>query len=90
MAYLLPKSTLALATPPGGLCWVPLTLVILLNLVFPEALSVLLPSSPTPTLNPTHWPGLALTSISVRKWMASGRVTRRFLFRTSFLNFVHL
>lgn len=31
-----------------------------------------------------------LTSTSVRKWMASGSVTRRFLFSTSFLSFVHL
>lgn len=40
------------------------------------------PHPPVPAARPT--------SISVRKWMASGRVTRRFLFRTSFLSFVHL
>lgn len=40
---------------------------------------------------PPH-PGAAPrpTSISVRKWTASGSVTSRFLFRTSFLSFVHL
>lgn len=31
-----------------------------------------------------------LTSTSVRKWMASGSVTRRFLFSTNFLSLVHL
>lgn len=31
-----------------------------------------------------------LTSKSVRKWMASGRVTRRFLFSTNFLSLEHL
>lgn len=42
-------------------------------------------------LPPPH-PGAAPrpTSISVRKWTASGSVTSRFLFRTSFLSFVHL
>lgn len=45
------------------------------------------PQAPPPTPQ-QPWP--ARTSISVRKWMASGRVTRRFLFRTSFLSFVHL
>lgn len=32
----------------------------------------------------------ALTSTSVRKWMASGSVTRRFLFSTSFFSLEHL
>lgn len=59
MAYFLPKSTLALATPPGGLCWIPFTLVTLLNLVFPEALSVPLPSPLTSTSNPTQLSALA-------------------------------
>lgn len=81
MAHLLPKSTLALATPPGSLCWVQRYLC----LAFPEGLSA--PVFPTPL---PHVPGPALTSISVRKWMASGSVTRRFLFRTSFFSFVHL
>lgn len=30
------------------------------------------------------------TSTSVRKWMASGSVTRRFLFSTNFLSLEHL
>lgn len=59
VAYLLPKSNLALAIPLGGLCWIPLTLVTVLNLVFPEAVSVPLPSPPTPTSNSTQLSALA-------------------------------
>lgn len=70
-----PLPTLALATPPGA----PAALSPGPHCsVFPEGLS----PPPAPPAHPT--------SISVRKWMASGRVTRRFLFRTSFLSFVHL
>lgn len=40
-----------------------------------------------PCPHPRAW---ALTSTSVRKWMASGSVTKRFLFSTSFRNLEHL
>jgi len=52
---------------------------------------------PHPTLQPRGpWDVLGrrgcrvLTSTSVRKWTASGSVTRRFLFSTSFLSLEHL
>lgn len=52
------------------------------------------PTSPkTQTLlcfRPPPGAGWELTSISVRKWMASGSVTRRFLLSTSFRSLGHL
>lgn len=83
MAHFLPKSTLTLATtPPGGLCS---NNTPLLGLSWESVCTSVLP---TPQLSSLARP--SLTSISVRKWMASGRVTRQFLFRTSFFSFVHL
>lgn len=70
-----PLPTLAPASPPGA----PAAL-------FPGPHCLVFPGG----LSPPPAPAARQTSISVRKWMASGRVTRRFLLRTSFLSFVHL